>query len=221
MIQGDAVNSLQSIFLTDWYFVSQTELTDPKYFPASKPVSNKVMQIVASGPDSDWPAIMMGIFHTIASARDYLYIATPYFLPSESVLFALKTAALSGVDVRIIIPEKSDAFITLLCSRSYIREMLEAGVQVYFYQKGFLHAKTVVADDKISIVGSANMDFRSFEQNFEATAFIYDKDTAQEMKATFFKDQSDSEIILLPEWMERPYIEKVKESFARLFSPLL
>jgi len=221
MIQGDAVNSLQSIFLTDWYFVSQTELTDPKYFPASKPVSNKVMQIVASGPDSDWPAIMMGIFHTIASARDYLYIATPYFLPSESVLFALKTAALSGVDVRIIIPEKSDAFITLLCSRSYIREMLEAGVQVYFYQKGFLHAKTVVADDKISIVGSANMDFRSFEQNFEATAFIYDKDTAQEMKATFFKDQSDSEIILLPEWIERPYIEKVKESFARLFSPLL
>jgi cardiolipin synthase len=221
MIRGSAVNSLQSIFLTDWFFVSETELTDPGYFPVSEPVNNKVIQIVASGPDSDWPAIMMGIFHTIVRARDYLYIATPYFMPSESVLFALKTAALSGVDVRIIIPEKSDAFITLLCSRSYIRELLEAGVQVYFYQKGFLHAKTIVCDDKISIVGSANMDFRSFEQNFEATAFIYDKATAQEMKETFLEDQRNSEIILLPEWIERPYIEKVKESFARLFSPLL
>ena len=221
MVRGNAVNSLQSIFLTDWYFVSSTELTDARYFPTAKPLNDKVMQIVASGPDSDWPAIMMGIFQVIVSARDYLYIATPYFMPSESVLFALKTAALSGVDVRMIIPKKSDAFITLLCSKSYIREMLEAGVQVYFYQKGFLHAKTMVADDKISIVGSANMDFRSFEQNFEATAFIYDQAVAQEMKDTFLKDQRDSEIVLLPEWIDRPYVEKVKESFARLFSPLL
>lgn len=221
MIEGDAVNSLQNIFLIDWYFVSQTELSDPKYFPSSKPVSNKVMQIVPSGPDSDWPAIMMGIVQAIVTAKDYVYIATPYFTPGESVLSAMKMAALSGVDVRIIIPEKSDAFITLLCSRSYIREMLEAGVQVYFYQKGFLHSKTLVVDDRISIVGSANMDFRSFEQNFEATAFIYDGQTAEEMKRTFLRDQADSEIILLPEWTDRPHIEKVKESFARLFSPLL
>lgn len=221
MISGDAVNSLQSVFLTDWYFVSQSELIDSRYFPVSRPVGNKVIQITASGPDSDWPGIMMGIFQTIVTARDYVYIATPYFMPSESVLFALKTAALSGVDVRILIPEKSDAFITLLCSRSYIREMLEAGVQFYFYQKGFLHSKTLVSDDNISIVGSANMDFRSFEQNFEATAFIYDKAAALEMKETFFKDQSNSEVVLLPEWIDRPYHEKVKESFARLFSPLL
>lgn len=221
MIEGDAVNSLQSVFLTDWYFVSQTELQESRYFPPSKPVSNKVIQIVASGPDSDWPGIMMGIFQTIVTAKDYVYIATPYFMPSESVLLALKMAALSGVDVRIIIPEKSDAFITLLCSKSYIREMLEAGVQIYFYQKGFLHSKTLVADDKISIVGSANMDFRSFEQNFESTAFIYDASTAQEMKQTYLEDQADSEIVLLPEWIDRPHIEKVKESFARLFSPLL
>jgi cardiolipin synthase len=221
MIKGDAVNALQSVFLTDWYFVSQTELIEAKYFPPGKPVGNKVMQIVSSGPDSDWPGIMMGIFQTIVTARDYVYVATPYFMPNESVLLALKVAALSGVDVRVIIPQKSDAFITLLCSRSYIREMLEAGVQIYFYQKGFLHCKTMVADDKISIVGSANMDFRSFEQNFEASAFIFNKDTAQEMKETFLKDQRDSEIILLPEWIDRPHIEKVKESFARLFSPLL
>ncbi len=221
MIEGDAVNSLQNIFLIDWYFVSQTELSDSKYFPPSKPVSNKALQIVPSGPDSDWPAIMMGIFQTIVTAKDYVYIATPYFTPSESVLFAMKTAALSGVDVRIILPGKSDAFITLLCTRSYIREMLEAGIQVYFYQKGFLHCKTLVSDNRISIVGSANMDFRSFEQNFEATAFVYDNPTAEEMKRIFLKDQADSEIVLLPEWIDRPHIEKVKESFARLFSPLL
>ncbi len=222
MIKGDAVNSLQSVFLTDWYFVSQTELSETKYFPAPKPAKRgKIMQIAASGPDSDWAGIMMGIFQVITSARDYLYIATPYFMPNESVLVALKVSALSGVDVRVIIPERSDAMIALYCSKSYIREMLEAGVQIYFYKKGFLHCKTMVADDKTSIVGSANMDFRSFEQNFEVSAFIYDEETALELKKTFLKDQADSEIVLLPEWMDRSYIEKAKESFARLFSPLL
>ncbi len=221
MIEGDAVNSLQSTFLIDWYFVSQIELTESRYFPPTGVRGDKAIQIVGSGPDSDWPGIMMGIFHILVSARDYVYIETPYFMPSEGVLLALKVSALSGVDVRIIIPGKSDAFITMMCSRSYIRELLEAGVQVYFYRKGFLHSKTIVADDKIGIVGSANMDFRSFEQNFEATAFIYDKEASCEMKKAFFRDQADSEIILLPEWVDRPYIEKVKESFARLFSPLL
>src|SRR5690606_25380906 len=100
-----------------------------------------------SGPDSDWPAIMMGIFQAIASAKKYVYIATPYFMPSESVLLALKTAALGGVDVRILIPERSDAFVTLLSSRSFIREMLDADVKFYFYQKGFLHSKVMIVDD--------------------------------------------------------------------------
>lgn len=221
MIRGDAVNSLQSVFLTDWYFVSRNELIEPRYFPAHKTAGNQVMQIVSSGPDTDWPGIMMGIFKAIVSANRYVYIETPYFMPSESVLMALKTAALGGVDVRILIPEKSDAFITHLCSKSYIREMLEAGVQFYFYTKGFLHSKTIVVDDVLSIVGSANMDFRSFEQNFETTAFVYDPETATEMKKTFLDDQTHSYIIILPEWLDRPLYQKAKESFARLFSPLL
>ncbi len=221
MIRGDAINSLQSVFLTDWYFVSQTELTDPRYFPSHKPLGDQVIQIVSSGPDSDWAGIMMGIFKAIVSATDYVYIETPYFMPSESVLLALKIAALGGVDVRILIPEKSDAVIPHLCSKSYIREMLEAGVQFYFYRKGFLHSKTIVVDDVLSIIGSANMDFRSFEQNFETTAFIYDARTATDMRKTFLQDQGHSNIILLPEWLDRPHYEKAKESFARLFSPLL
>ncbi len=221
MIKGDAVNTLQTVFLTDWFFVSQTEIHDRKYFPVKKPLGKKTVQIVASGPDSDWPAIMMGIFQAIASAKKCVYIATPYFMPSESVLLALKTAALGGVDVRIIIPEKSDAFVTLLSSHSFIREMLEAEVKFYFYQKGFVHSKVMIVDDVISVIGSANMDFRSFEQNFEVTAFIYDEETLRELKESFFDDLSHSREIILEEWNKRPVIQKSKESFARVVSPLL
>jgi cardiolipin synthase A/B len=221
MIEGDAVNSLQAIFLIDWYFVSQNELADLKYFPSRTPMGNKAMQIVASGPDSDWPAIMMGIFEAIASADSYVYIATPYFMPSESVLMAIKSAALGGVDVRILIPSKSDAFVTLLSSRSYIRELLESGVKVYKYEKGFLHSKIIIVDDLIGSIGSANMDFRSFEQNFEVTSFVYDEEIALQLKDIYMEDLKNSSPIILEEWVKRSVWEKTKESFARLFSPLL
>lgn len=220
-ISGDAVKTLQTVFLTDWFFVSQHELHDRKYFPTMEAQGQKMVQIVASGPDSDWPGIMMGIFHAIVAARRYVYIATPYFMPSESVLMALKTAALGGVDVRILIPERSDAHITLLSSRSFIREMLDAQVRFYFYQKGFLHSKVMVVDDQVGIVGSANMDFRSFEQNYETTAFIFDEETAQDLQSTFLNDLKDSREITLYDWPQRPKTEKIKESFARLVSPLL
>ena len=220
-IEGDAVNTLQTVFLTDWFFVSQTEIHDRKYFPTKESMGQKMVQIVASGPDSDWPAIMMGIFQAIASASKYAYIATPYFMPSESVLLALKTAALGGVDVRIVIPERSDAFVTLLSSRSFIREMLDADVKFYFYQKGFLHSKVMIIDDSLGVVGSANMDFRSFEQNYEATAFIFDELTAMELKKMFLEDLKESREVTLEDWPLRPKIQKIKESFARLVSPLL
>ncbi len=221
MIEGDAVNSLQTTFLIDWYFVTQIELAHPKYFPTKSPVGDKIVQITASGPDSDWPAIMMGIFQAIASAHDYVYISTPYFMPSENVLMAIKTAALGGVDVHLLIPLKSDAFITLLSSRSYLKELMESGVKVSFYNKGFLHAKTIVVDDVLSMIGSANMDFRSFEQNFEVTSFIYDEEIAISMRNTFFEDLENSTRLDHDTWVKRPVKEKAKESFARLFSPLL
>lgn len=220
-VEGDAVNMLQTIFLIDWYFVKQKELADLKYFPIKDPVGDKAVQIASSGPDSDWPAIMMGFFEAIASAENYVFIATPYFMPTESVLTAIKTAAMGGVDVRILIPAKSDAFITLLCSRSYIKELLEAGVKVFQYEKGFLHSKTLVTDDIIASIGSANMDFRSFEQNFEVTSFIYDEEIALALKNVYLDDLTNSSEIKLEEWIKRPVWEKSKESFARLFSPLL
>lgn len=220
-IEGDSVHSLQSIFLTDWYFVSQEELYDKEFFPTSNTIGNTMLQIVASGPDSDWPGIMMGIFQAIASAKKYVYIATPYFMVNEGVLMALKAAAMGNVDVRIILPEKSDSRITHLSTRSFIREMLDANVKIYFYNTGFIHSKVMIVDDIISKVGSSNMDFRSFEHNFEVEAFIFNEEIALELKSQFKEDIKNSYLITIENWVKRPPIQKIKESFARLISPLL
>ncbi len=220
-VEGDAVNSLQYIFSLDWYFVSQKELADSKYFPEKKPVGDKLVQVTPSGPDTDWPSIMMGFFKIFTTARKYVYLATPYLMPNESVLMALKTAAMAGVDVRILIPEKSDAYITNLSTMSYLKEMMLSGVKIYFYKKGFIHSKVIVCDDMVTSIGSANMDFRSFEQNFEVTAFVYDEEFAKEVKQTFIDDFADSQRVILAEWRKRPLKQKAKESFARLLSPLL
>ncbi|WP_430815780.1 cardiolipin synthase [Carboxylicivirga sp. RSCT41] len=220
-IGGDAVNALQSVFFVDWYFVSQKDIADTKYFPHKKPAGDKLVQIVASGPDSDWPGIMMGYYQAISNAKKYVYITTPYFMPGESVLMALKASAMGGVDVRIIIPEKSDAYFTALCTKSYVKEMLIAGVKFYFYKPGFLHSKMMVVDDEVCTIGTTNMDFRSFEQNYEVNAFIYDEQKAKEVKGYFMSDLNESYLIDLTEWRKRPYWQKAKESFARLFSPAL
>jgi len=220
-IEGDAVNSLQTTFSIDWYFVSHEELNDKKYFPYKKTLGDKVVQIVPSSPDSDWPEIMMGLFHAITSSKKSVYIATPYLVPTEGVLLAIKTAALAGIDVKVILPQKGDGIITYFSTRSYLRELMEAGVKIYFYRKGFLHSKVLIIDDYVSIIGSANMDFRSLEQNFEITAFIYDENTAKELKESFVEDLSNSHHVTLEEWNNRTKMEKVKESFARLISPLM
>ena len=157
----------------------------------------------------------------IVQERKYVYIQTPYFLPTDSIITPLQTAALSGTDVRIMLPTRSDARFTLIGSFSYMEEMLKAGVKVYFYKKGFIHSKTIVIDDKISTVGSANMDFRSFEQNFEVNAFIYDVDTALRMKRIFEIDLINSIRVNAKDWKNRPVKKKLKASVARLFSPLL
>ncbi len=220
-VEGDSVHSLQSIFLTDWYFVSQEELYTKEFFPLTNIIGNTMLQIVASGPDSDWPGIMMGIFQAIASAKEYVYIATPYFMVNEGVLMALKTAAMGNVDVKIILPEKSDSRITHLSTRSFIREMLDANVKIYFYHTGFIHSKVMIIDDMVSKVGSANMDFRSFEHNYEVEAFIYDREIALELKSQFNEDLKNSYLVTIEQWIKRPPIQKIKESFARLISPLL
>lgn len=164
---------------------------------------------------------MQVYFMAIIQAKRYVYIETPYFLPNESIITALQTAALSGTDVQVILPERSDAKVTLVGSYSYLNEMFKAGVRIAFYKKGFIHSKTIVIDDKLCTVGSANMDFRSFEQNFELNALIYDTEVAVKMRKIFCLDMLDSVRVNKNDWNQRPIKQRLKESFARLFSPLL
>lgn len=221
-IEGDAVNMLQAIFVTDWYFVSGGELlSDEKYFPHNRIRSRSPLQIASSGPDSDWASIMQAFFAAINKASRSIYISTPYFLPNEAILTALKVAALSGVDVRIILPYRSDSKIVYWASRSYIGEMLEAGIKVYFFCKGFNHSKILIIDDNFCSVGSANMDIRSFEDNFEVSAIMYDPKIAAELTGYFMQDISNSVALTREAWENRSNLHAVYESLARLLSPLL
>ena len=179
------------------------------------------MQITASGPDSDYASIMQAYFAAIASAQASIYISSPYFLPNESILTALKTASLSGVDVRILLPAKSDSRIVFWATRSYVTELLEAGIKIYFYQKGFPHSKLMIVDGVLSSVGTANMDIRSFDQNFEISALIYDEAISKELQDYYLTDLSNSSHITLDGWEHRPRWDSMRESVARIFSPLL
>lgn len=220
-VEGKAVHGLQTTFLLDWYFVDRTLITASCYFPCLDTVGNSTVQIVTSEPVGPWKEIMQGLTMAITHARKYFYMQTPYFLPTEQILAAMQTAALSGVDVRLMLPERADNRITHLGSHSYLADIMQAGVKVYFYKKGFLHSKLMVSDDLLSTVGSTNLDFRSFEHNFEVNAFIYDMDTALELKEIFLQDQRESVQIHLKNWTRRSWRQKTAESVVRLLAPLL
>ena len=165
---------------------------------------------------------MQGYVRAITAARRYIYIETPYFLPNEPVLFALKTAIVAGVDVRLLCPRHSDARFTEWASRSYLRELHEAGARVLLYEPGFLHSKLMVIDDALTTCGSTNVDFRSFENNFEANVFIYDEGTALRLKKVFLDDQSLSiPFEQVSSWLNPKFLPRLWESFTRLLSPLL
>ncbi len=223
-IQGSAVGALQSSFLLCWEFVSskEMELVDA-FFPKNKPASRRpvAIQIAESGPDTDWQNIMEAIFTGINSARDYIYITTPYLIPNGSILTALGTAARSGVDVRILVPYKSDSWPAQYASDSYIESLLESRVKVYRYTRGFIHSKTQVIDDIFCSVGTANLDYRSFSINFEINALMFNESLSKKMKSIFLKDLKDSEEVMLERWKERGVIRKLKESYNRLWAPLL
>ena len=225
-IRGGAVNALQRTFLMDWYFVDRTLLSDRKYYPLHMdgeglPSNNCLAQVVTSGPVTPYPEIMQGFVRIITGARRYLYLETPYFLPNDPVLFALKTVALAGVDVRVICPRHSDARFVEWASRSYLREVLEAGVRVSLYEAGFLHSKLMVCDDAISTCGSTNLDFRSFENNFEANVFFYDEGVALRMKKVFLDDEQKSVSLRdLPQRMRAGFMTRLWESITRMLSPL-
>lgn len=171
-LEGKAVYGLQTAFLTDWYAMDRTLFTSAEYFPKTDVRGNVVAQIVTSDPVGEWRDIMQGLMMAICSARRYFYVQTPYFLPDEEVKTALQTAALAGVDVRIMLPKKADTWLIHKASLSYLAEMMKAGVKIYLYRKGFIHSKLMVSDDEFSTIGSTNMDFRSFEHNLRPMPFF-------------------------------------------------
>ena len=224
-VTGGAVYALQRAFLVDWYFVDRTLLSDRKYYPpmtgSHQTVNNCLAQVVTSGPVTPYPEIMQGFVRVILGARRYLYLETPYFMPNDSILFALKTAALAGVDVRVLCPMYSDARFVEWASRSYLREVVEAGVQVSLYKAGFLHSKLMVCDDSITTCGSTNLDFRSFENNFEANIFFYDEGIALRMKKVFMNDLEQSvSLTEIPSRMHGSFLMRLWESVTRMLSPL-
>lgn len=222
-IRGGAVYGLQRAFLIDWYFVDRTLISNRRYYPPIAGVmpNDCVAQIVTSSPITPYPEIMQGYVRLILAARHYVYIETPYFLPTEPVLFSLKTAALGGIDIRIIVPSQSDARFVEWASRSYLREMVQAGVKVYLYQAGFLHSKLLVSDDTLASCGSTNVDFRSFENNFESNAFFYDSSTALRLKAIFEDDLTHTRPLSdIRERMHPSFSMRLWESLTRLLSPL-
>jgi len=233
-ITGPGVYTLQRAFLTDWYFVDRTLLSDRRFYPpqpantvpgsfaAGGEASTLIAQTVTSGPDAPYPEIMQGYVAIVQSAQSYVYMQTPYFLPTEPLLFALKTAASAGIDVRLLVPLKGDNFITDWASRSYLREVAEAGIKVSLYTPGFLHSKLMVSDDAVTTIGSTNIDFRSFENNFEANTFFYGQQLAKHIRHIFLTDQAQSTPLQdLPHRIRPSFLARLAESLFRLLAPLM
>jgi len=222
-IKGSAVHMLELQFLLDWRFASKEQVPLESYISPHVPQEggNTGIQIVSSGPDSKWPSIRNGFLKMINEAKHSIYLQTPYFIPDDSLLEALKLAALSGLDVKIMIPNKPDHPFVFWASLSYMNELLQAGAKCYTYENGFLHAKTLVIDEKICTVGTANFDIRSFKLNFEINAFIYDEKIAKEIVSSFENDLTHSKELTHEAYAKRGLIVKLKESVSRLLSPIL
>ncbi|MFC0271973.1 cardiolipin synthase [Metabacillus herbersteinensis] len=223
LIRGEAVRTLQMIFLQDWYYMTDTKLLSEKYLSPQLKLAESAggVQLIAGGPDNKWEIIKHLFFSMIISAKKSIWIASPYFVPDEDILSALKVAALSGIDVRLLVPNRPDKKIVYYASRSYFPELLETGVKVYEYENGFLHSKIILVDHELASIGTANMDMRSFHLNFEVNAFLYRTSSTQKLVEEFILDIEHSHEILLEEFTKRPFHKKLYESTARLMSPLL
>ena len=223
-LRGSIVYALQRAFLVDWYFVDRTLVTNRTYYPPMPwKISNDCLaQMVTSSPIAPWPDIMQGYVRILLEAKSYVYMESPYFLPTEPVLFAMRTAALAGVDVRLMVPRHSDSHFLEWASLSYVVETLAAGVKIKLFEGGFNHSKLLVADDEVSTCGSTNIDFRSFENNFESNVFFYDRQMALRIKELYMADEAQSvDFNDVDTLRHRPYLHRLTESLFRLLAPLL
>ncbi len=221
-ITGAAVWPLQRMFMEDWYFAAD-ELCpyDEQTFPTPTAEATHLVQVIGSGPDSTAFAIHKMYFTACNQSSERLWLTTPYFVPDEALLLAITSAALRDVDVRLIVPARGDSRLVDLAARSYIPELLEAGVQVFEYQTRFIHAKTLVCDSDVAIVGTANLDNRSFRLNFEVSAIVYGEATNAALAAAFIADLRDSRQIQRADFERQPLKQRFGQAMARLLSPLL
>lgn len=222
-IDGPGVFFLQYLFLTDWNFCSGKKV-DPEEVLFPVPGDHKedrFIQVAASGPDSEQPSVLFSLLQAIYLAKKEILITTPYFIPGDSILEGLRIAGLSGLSVKLLVPGVCDSKVVNAASKSYYEDLLCAGVDIYMYQKGFVHAKTLVTDGSLSIIGTANMDYRSFELNFEENVLVYDSDFSGKLRQVFFKDIEEAEKIDKDAWCKRPAYKQLPERVARLFSHVL
>ena len=220
-IEGSGAAGLQASFLSDWSATTKQQIAAAEYYPPAARFTDNIMQIVSSGPFGKWRTLLQADSYAIARARRRVWIQTPYYLPSDVLNSALQEAALAGIDVRLMLPARSDSKVVDLATHSYLDDMMKAGVKILFYMPGFLHSKLLIIDDMLSVIGSANMAFRSFEHNFEVNAFVYDGEFTARMASVFEEDQSRSHPLTPAEWFRRPRSRRVAESLMRVFSPLL
>lgn len=229
MIKGDFVLGLQGVFIDDFWSIKRAnaeyavyDREFDKYFPTSKSGNNKAMQLVTSGPDSELQSIMHSFLKMITMAKKNIYITTPYFVPPEAIMESLKVAALGGIDVKIIFPGKYDHFMVYYASRSYLAELIKCGVKVYLYKDdSFVHSKVMTIDGEIATVGTANMDIRSFELNYEINSVIYDKEITEKLDGLFFHDLEGCTEMTAESYENTSRWVKLTEAFARMFSTLL
>ncbi len=222
-IEGPAVDQLQEIFTDDWYYATNEDLADADYFGKSppRPGGDASCATIASGPDMRQSPIHDALFVAMNGCRERLYIMTPYFIPSRALQAALRAAVYRGVDVRIMLPAKSDVMLVRYAARSYYLELLEIGVRIFEYQPAMLHAKVTVFDEDLVLVGSANLDSRSFRLNFEASTFVASSRLCAELTARFHSDLEHCEEIHLQAVLDRPWHANLVDATAHLLSPLL
>ena len=222
-LRGTAVYGLQRAFLMDWYFVDRTLITSRDYYPPHQVVANECLaQVVTSNPTDAWPSIEQGYLGLLTNARRYIYMETPYFVPTEPIRFAMRMAALSGVDVRLMIPYRNDSKLVAWASISYVQQMVNAGGKVELYKDGFNHSKLLICDDEVCTCGSANLDFRSFEHDFESNVFFYDKSMTLRLKQVFETDERHC--VSFSEWKSKiksSFWQRLFASVVRMLAPLL
>lgn len=222
MLKGEAVRSLQLIFLQDWYYMTSESCLTAEYLsPELKENRYGGVQLIAGGPDNEYSVIKNIFFSMITSAKQSVWIASPYFIPDDDIFSALKIASLSGIDVRLLVPKKPDKRIVFHASRSYFPELLEAGVRIYEYEKGFMHSKIIIVDHVLASIGTSNMDMRSFHLNFEVNAFLYRTQSTEKLVIEYLNDLQDSREIDAAIFKKRHLGYRLLESTSRLLSPLL